>query len=336
MKTDLHTINISNYKKFFECVSTDSVLEAGLRNGLALKYRCSNGSCGECYAELKSGSIKNIKNHDFVVPQTLKNMGGFLMCCSAPTSDIKIMTTLIGSTFEIPLQQIPTKLKTIIFKSDNIAILTLKTPRTQNLQFLAGQSVQLTHKDTSSTYPISSCPCFGMEIQFHIKLNSNDDFSKSLFDKSIGKKSLIYIDGPSGIFVLDEFSKLPITIIAYENGFGAVSSIIEHALSIDLKNKINFFWAYNDQQKNPYLHNQAKSWVDNYDNISYTQKPSPQHYLPSSSNSDLINSIFDSLNPKELLESNIYISAPAEILIGLSELIFDLGVEERNLIATPS
>ncbi|MDH3901300.1 MAG: 2Fe-2S iron-sulfur cluster-binding protein, partial [Gammaproteobacteria bacterium] len=37
---------------------SDSILEAGLRSGLALAYGCNNGNCGKCKAKLVSGQIK--------------------------------------------------------------------------------------------------------------------------------------------------------------------------------------------------------------------------------------------------------------------------------------
>jgi CDP-4-dehydro-6-deoxyglucose reductase len=45
--------------------------------------------------------------------------------------------------------------------------------------------------------------------------------------------------------------------------------------------------------------------------------------------------IYDSLDHKVINQSELYISAPAEVLIYLGELLLDNGLDESQLIASP-
>ncbi|MDX2458177.1 MAG: 2Fe-2S iron-sulfur cluster-binding protein, partial [Gammaproteobacteria bacterium] len=62
----------SGHEFFIE--GSDSILEAGLRSGLALDYGCSNGNCGKCKAKVVSGQVKKICPHDYVLSETEKGL----------------------------------------------------------------------------------------------------------------------------------------------------------------------------------------------------------------------------------------------------------------------
>ena len=41
----------------FDCDARESILHAGLRQGLNLPYECATGTCGTCRARLMSGDV---------------------------------------------------------------------------------------------------------------------------------------------------------------------------------------------------------------------------------------------------------------------------------------
>ena len=129
MSNQIFNIQLNKNKRNFECSENDSILEGGLRHGLAMHYECSNGTCGACIAKLINGKVKQIKHHDFSLSEDQKNQGEFLMCCNAPSSNLKIELDLIGDVRLIPIQKIQTKIKSIRFVNENMAIVNLRTPR---------------------------------------------------------------------------------------------------------------------------------------------------------------------------------------------------------------
>jgi 2-polyprenylphenol hydroxylase and related flavodoxin oxidoreductases len=208
MSQQLFNVRLKNHDRDYECSSNDSILEGGLRHGLAMHYECSNGTCGVCKAKLVDGEIKQIKHHDFALSDEEKDNGDFLMCCNSPASDIELELDLIGDVQSIQIQNIETKIKKIVFINDDLAIVSLRTPRSKTLQFMAGQDVELSFNGVKSRYPLASCPCHGMELEFHIRNIDSDPFAQAIFSKKIKSKSVVDLEGPKGVFVLKESSML--------------------------------------------------------------------------------------------------------------------------------
>lgn len=331
----IHNINIDNHSKYYECHENDSVLDAGLRKGLSMFYRCDNGNCGTCSAKLIRGKINKLKHHDYVLSTKQKANNEFLMCCNSPATDLNIEVELIGDVKSINTQNIETKVKSIVFVGDNLCILTLRTPRSKSLQFMAGQDVELSFFGKSSRHPIASCPCHGLELEFHIRNSVNDSFAVEIFNDSIKIKSLIELEGPKGVFVLKESSLRPMLFIAWDIGFAPIRSLIEHSFSLEMTNPINFYWSYPENDERPYLDNHAKSWHVIIDKYSYTSIPYKSHSNKDIQFKNISYSIFDALDMSVVINSEVYVSAPPEVLIYLGEMLLENGLNEDQLIASP-
>lgn len=71
-----------------EVIRGKTILEAGLDSLIDISYSCQNGSCGLCYAHLKTGKLKII-GADVIESEQKK--GKFPMCCSYPlTHDVVV------------------------------------------------------------------------------------------------------------------------------------------------------------------------------------------------------------------------------------------------------
>jgi CDP-4-dehydro-6-deoxyglucose reductase len=335
MSQQLFNVRLKNHDRDYECSSNDSILEGGLRHGLAMHYECSNGTCGVCKAKLVDGEIKQIKHHDFALSDEEKDNGDFLMCCNSPASDIELELDLIGDVQSIQIQNIETKIKKIVFINDDLAIVSLRTPRSKTLQFMAGQDVELSFNGVKSRYPLASCPCHGMELEFHIRNIDSDPFAQAIFSKKIKSKSVVDLEGPKGVFVLKESSTLPMVFIAWDSGFAPIRSLVEHAFSLEMDNPVYFYWAYPSDEQAPYLDKHAKSWRAIMNEYTYT--PISCEFDRSNKNDchEVAKRIFDSLDLKVINQSDVYISTPAEVLIYLGELLLENGLDESQLIASP-
>ena len=107
MENNLFDITLTPSGKKIECAAKHSVLSAGLSFGLAMRYQCSNGTCGVCTAQLVNGEIEKIKHHDFSLAKFKNNL--FLSCCYAPKSDLEIVVNLIDDVKSIAQQRLTTK-----------------------------------------------------------------------------------------------------------------------------------------------------------------------------------------------------------------------------------
>lgn len=248
----------------FRVDGNDSILDAALQAGLPLNYGCSNGNCGLCRARVLSGDVSKISHHDFVFGEAEKNMGHILLCSYTAVGDVVIEAQ---ENAMIPEQLITTRVKKLTPLTGEIMLLHLQTPRTQRLRFLAGQSVQLDLGGrAASTHPIASCPCDDRNIEFHIRLTANDAFSQRI--QSLRQANTVRVLGPFGDFTLNDHSHRSILFLAFDTGFAPVKSLIEHAMQLDMSESLHLYWTA-DGEKNHYMHNLVRSWVDVFDNFSY-------------------------------------------------------------------
>lgn len=310
----------------FPSEGNSTLLEAGLYSGLALGYGCSNGNCGECLAKIVSGEVRKVHHHDYVISQEERANGQVLMCCNTAVTDVVLEAPEAQSSKEIPRQEITARVRSIEVLNDDVALLHLKTPRTQRLRFLAGQQVKLGGENLpDATYPISSCPCDDMNLHFHIPRLTDDSFSDLIFDQ-LKKGDPLNIVGPEGDFVLNESSTHSLVFIAWHTGFAPIKSLIEHAMSLEIATGMQLIWMARSK-KDRYQDNLCRSWQDAFDNFQYLP-------VDTDLREDTINitSILDRLNiqPADLDDYDFYV-AGNETLINACK--YNPG---WRLIVTPS
>ena len=244
-----------------------SILESALSAGLPINYGCSNGNCGKCRAKLISGEIRQTRPHDYVLSAEEKNNQTFLGCCHTATTDIIIETEIAGQSSDIPQQSITAQVKKVEPINNHIQRLKLRTPRTQRLRFLAGQTARVKLDNGSETsLSIASCPCDDMNIEFHVPANNEDAFFQQL--QTIKSNDKVDLIGPDGDFVLDYHDTRPLVMIAMDDNFAAIKSLIEHAVTLETAEFIHLYWLISDNEHH-YLDNVCRSWADAFEQFAY-------------------------------------------------------------------
>jgi CDP-4-dehydro-6-deoxyglucose reductase len=308
-----------------------SILEAGLNAGLALNYGCSNGNCGKCKARLISGEVRKIRQHDYVIPEAEKNQGYILTCANTAVSDIVLQADEAMSEDEIPLQNIPARVKKIERLNPALAVLQLRTPRTQRLRFLAGQRVRLSVEGIEPVeYHIASCPCDDMNLQFHICRDAASPFAQHVFDGMQNSES-VRVEGPFGHFVLREDTTRPLLFIAINTGFAPIKSLIEHAMTLDANEFSQLYWFHQDPEQ-PYLHNLGRAWADAFDNFRYTHR----HVADPADHAALSKELFPiARSYPELDRFDIYVCGPAAAVQIINDFLRERNFPARQLFSEP-
>ncbi len=253
--------------------ATESILEGGLKSGLALAYGCSNANCGLCKAKLISGEVRRIRHQDYAFTEAEKGQDYLLMCAHALVSDVVIEAPEAAAAGDLPVQEIPTRVTKLEALDGGVTVLHLKTPRTQRLRFLAGQYVTLTAGGVSADYSVASCPCDDMRLQFHVRRGSGAPFA-DLVDERLAKTDIVTVHGPHGDFVLREEYRRPVVFVAFGTGFAPIRSLIEHAMALEMPQPLYLYWSVaeadgHNPHKGHYLHNLCRSWTDALDDFHY-------------------------------------------------------------------
>ncbi|MCB1801457.1 MAG: 2Fe-2S iron-sulfur cluster binding domain-containing protein [Gammaproteobacteria bacterium] len=252
----------------FDSEPSENLLESGLRAGLNLGHSCANGSCGECRARLIRGRIEPSQHCDYCFSEAERQLGSFLMCSNRAASDLVIEAHEPGSAAEIMAQTVKAKVSRVEQLQDDVVQLTLRTPRSGGLQFLAGQSVAVTFDGLEPrVLPIASCPCDAIQLRFHLRRQVDDPFAELVFS-GLRKGTEVLLEGPCGDFTLDEESDRPLVFVAWESGFAAVSSLIDHALQKDENRSMDLYWL-SAIPRGHYLSNYCRAWRDVLDDFRY-------------------------------------------------------------------
>jgi CDP-4-dehydro-6-deoxyglucose reductase len=316
----------SGHEFFIE--GSDSILEAGLRGGLALDYGCSNGNCGKCKAKVVSGQVKKIGPHDYVLSETEKGLGYILTCSNTAVTDVVLEAEEALGSHDIPQQEIEIRVKKVEHPDDRITILHAKTPRTRRLRFLAGQYLSLQLDGLPAQYcSIASCPCDDMNLQFHIPAISGNPFNEQLAG-SVKTNTVINASGPKGEFTLNEDSPRSVVFIAVNAGFGPVKSLIEHAMALDIAENLYLYWITTPGNSH-YLGNLCRSWDDALDNFSY-QTLQATDTRPVA---ELIAEIIAGLDAVQ--ELDFYVCTPGPLLQPVETVLTDNGVDISHLRQEP-
>ena len=316
------TVIPSGHEFFVE--GAESILEAGLRGGLALNYGCSNGNCGLCKIRVVSGETRKIKHHDYVLTEAEKGIGYILGCSNTAISDVVLEADEAQSTNDIPSQNIPIRIKRIDHPNPEVLIVSTRTPRTSRLRFLAGQRATLSIDNVGSGfYPIASCPCDDMNLQFHIGLDQQDPVA-SYLDTSAKANDLLTLEGPVGSFVLDENSPNSLIFIAEGIGFASIKGLIEHAMALDVAEKIFLFWIAGGGDSH-YLNNLCRAWNDALDNLEYVPLTTDAGKHPG-------DSILQQLNGDDPAGFDYYICSGADLRAGVEEFIEKHSIPRQQVL----
>jgi CDP-4-dehydro-6-deoxyglucose reductase, E3 len=261
---------IQSTQQEFPVENGETLLEAALRAGLPLNYHCASGTCGYCLAQILHGQPNPCQPHDFAIREADRKRGVVLLCRTTTDTDLIIETQQTSNPACIPTQTIVTTVDKLQHAAKDVLVLHLRTPRSQTLQFLSGQHMTLAIDGIGPrNKSIASCPCNGMNIQFHIRHVAGDEFSDYVFNR-LQLKQRVLISGPRGQFTLDARSQRPALFLAYETGFATTKSLIEHTISLEMVQPMHLYWATR-RRGDHYLENQCRAWQDALDNFRYTE-----------------------------------------------------------------
>lgn len=258
---------LSEQDIFFDVEEDETILEAALRQGHGLPYGCRDGVCGACKAKVISGNI----SYPDGTPEGLKEedtrQGYAFLCQAKADCDVTIKARTVETAADIKIRQFPCRVTKCEKLSDDVMRLILDLPKTERLQFLAGQYIDiLMQDDKRRSFSLANAPDQDQQLELHIRHYDGGLFSEYAFT-DLTEKTLLRIEGPLGQFTLHE-SDRPIIMIAGGTGFAPVKSLIEYSLNNNHTRPIELYWGARTAS-DLYLNDMAEAWSTSHDHIQY-------------------------------------------------------------------
>ena len=232
----------------FDCAADETVLQAAMRADLMIPYGCRNGACGTCKGRILGGEVDYGPHQASTLTDVEKKAGLALFCCARPRADLTIEVREVRRAGDIQIKRLPCRLESIVKAAPDVAIVKIKLPTTERLQFLAGQYIDFLLKDGKRrSFSLATPPHADELLELHIRHVPSGHFTDQLFNTYKGRE-ILRMEGPLGAFYLREESDKPIIFVAGGTGFAPIKAIIEHALYSKVDRPMVLYWGARAKQ----------------------------------------------------------------------------------------
>ena len=226
----------------FPCESDETVLQAAMRADLMIPYGCRNGACGTCKGRILDGSVDFGPHQPSTLTDDEKRKGLALFCVARPQTDCVIEVREVRRAGDIQIKRLPCRVESIDKPAPDVAVVRLKLPTTERLQYLAGQYIDVLLKDGHRrSFSLATPPHADELLELHIRHTPGGFFTDPLFTTYKGREILRF-EGPLGTFYLREDTDKPVIFVAGGTGFAPIKAIIEHMLHHRIPREIVLYW----------------------------------------------------------------------------------------------
>jgi CDP-4-dehydro-6-deoxyglucose reductase len=266
------TVTVMPSGKQFAVEPDETVLEAGLRQGVVLPYGCKNGACGSCRSKVVEGSILQGPHQTAALKPEDAERGFALPCCAKATSDLTIEARVIAAAGDVPIRKMPCRIASIERAAPDVVVVRLQLPANERLQYLAGQYVELILKDGARrSYSMAGAPHAADQVELHIRHMPGGKFTDPLFgavQPAVKERDILRFEGPMGTFFLREDSVKPIVLVASGTGFAPIKAIVEHARHKGITRPMTLYWGGRRPQ-DLYRHELCERWAAEMPHFRY-------------------------------------------------------------------
>ncbi len=264
----VHTVTIQPSGREFTCEAGQTVLEAALKAGITLPYGCRNGACGSCKGGLVSGDIEYNEYQDKALRAEEREAGKALFCCAKPQSDIVIEARELAATGDVVIKTLPCRVEKVEKPAEDVAVLYLKLPAQERLQFRAGQYIDILMKDGKRrSFSLANAPHDDEYLQLHIRKSPGGSFSSYVFEQ-MKERAILRFEGPLGTFFLREESDKPMVLLAGGTGFAPIKGLIEHAFFNNTQREMVLYWGVRSVA-DLYMADLPAQWQKEYPNFTF-------------------------------------------------------------------
>ena len=265
-------ITVQPSGRTFSAQSDETLLAAGLRQGVGMPYGCKDGACGSCKCKKISGEVTH-GNHQEKALSAAEEANGFVLtCCATAHSDVVLESRQVTEEGAFPIKKMPVRVLSLEKKSDDVMVVKLQLPANDVMQFHAGQYVDFLLRDGDRrSYSMANAPhtlvAGSPAIELHIRHMPGGKFTDHVFG-AMKEKEIQRIEGPQGSFYLREDSNKPIVLLASGTGFAPIKAILEHMQHKGITRPTRLYWG-GRRPGDLYLHDWVQAQLAAMPHVTY-------------------------------------------------------------------
>ncbi len=243
----------------------ETILDAGLRQGMALPYECRNGACGFCLCTVLQGSVDHGAYQPRALTAAMRANGQALMCCARPLGDLVIELEADSAPARLAVGEHRASVAMLEHLSPELVRLRLALVGEPTLAFKAGQYINILLEDGQRrAFSFANPPQQDDHIELHVRRIPGGRFTGHVFTRmKVG--DLLRFEGPLGDFTLRD-SQNRVLFVAGATGFAPVKSIVEDAFARGVLRPMWLYWGVR-QRADLYALDLAQQWQREHPNF---------------------------------------------------------------------
>lgn len=313
----------------FSVEQQENLLDAGLRQGIALPYSCRSGSCGACMVTIKQGAVDYPQGEPLALSSYDMEQGRALLCQAIALSDVEIDCPQVGELSEIEVKTLPVRVEKLRKLNPDVIEMTLKLPANERLRFMAGQYIDLLLRDGKRrSFSIANAPTGDTFIELHIRHVPNGHFTSHVFN-DMKEKALLRMQGPLGSFYIRELTH-PVILVGGGTGFAPLKSMLEYLKLKGFDQAVYLYWGVRSKE-DLYMDYLPRDWMNRYPQFKYIpvlSEPKPEDQWQGRTGwvHDAVVADFPDLTAYQ-----VYMSGPPPMIIAGREAFLARGLRAEHL-----
>ena len=255
----------------------ETLLDAGLREGIALPFECRNGGCTRCKATLTYGKVSYGAFQPEVLTPEERAAGQVLTCSCTPLGDIELEYEPVEAPGSIPAREWSAQVESMQLLAPDVMRVMLRLDGDERISFYAGQYINILLADGARrSFSFATAPAVDDRVELHVRRIPGGRFTTHVFER-MQPGERVRFEGPLGSFFLREDSDKPIIFVAGSTGFAPVKSMLEYAFARGVRREMLLYWGVR-RPADLYLRELPEQWAREHANFRFV--PVVSHPAP--------------------------------------------------------
>jgi len=261
-------ISIQPSGRNFTVEEGETMLSAGIRQGIGLPYGCKDGACGSCKCKKLEGTVVHGLHQSKALSDVEEAAGLVLTCCGVPQSDVVLESRQVTQAGAFPIRKMPARVNALERLSHDVMLIRLQLPANDPFVYHAGQYVEFILRDGARrSYSMANARHNGPMVDLHVRHMPGGRFTDHVFG-AMKEKEILRIEGPFGSFYLREDSDKPMVLLASGTGFAPIKALIEHMQFQEITRPATLYWG-GRRPEDLYQDAWVRAQLEQMPNLSY-------------------------------------------------------------------